>query len=55
LSINCDENELSNNVISEVGKLNKIINVNLVVLRIQNTKKLTKELEEFLIKLIKKF
>jgi lipopolysaccharide/colanic/teichoic acid biosynthesis glycosyltransferase len=54
LSINCDENELSNNVISEVGKLNKIINVNLVVLRIQNTKKLTKELEEFLIKLNKK-
>ena len=54
LSINCDENELSDNVISEVGKLNKIINVNLVVLRIQNTKKLTKELEEFLIKLNKK-
>ena len=31
LSINCDENELSNTVIDEVGKLNKIINVNLVV------------------------
>ena len=54
LSINCNEKELSNTVINEVGKLNKIINVNLVVLRIQNTKKLTKELEEFLIKLNKK-
>jgi hypothetical protein len=54
LAINCDENELSNNVIDEVGKLNKIINVNLVVISIQNTQKLSKELEEFLIKLNKK-
>jgi lipopolysaccharide/colanic/teichoic acid biosynthesis glycosyltransferase len=54
LAINCDENELSNTVIDEVGKLNKIINVNLVVIRIQNTQKLSKELEEFLIKLNKK-
>ena len=54
LAVNCDENELSNTVIDEVGKLNKIINVNLVVIRIQNTEKLSKELEEFLIKLNKK-
>jgi lipopolysaccharide/colanic/teichoic acid biosynthesis glycosyltransferase len=54
LAINCDENELSNTVTDEVGKLNKIINVNLVVIRIQNTQKLSKELEEFLIKLNKK-
>ena len=42
LAINCDENELSNTVIDEVGKLNKIINVNLVVIRIQEYPKIIK-------------
>ena len=38
----------------EVNQLNKIINLNLIVIRLENTKKLKKELESYLINLNKK-
>ena len=44
--INCDEKELSNTVIEEVNKINKEVNVNLIILRLDETIKLEQELEK---------
>jgi len=52
--INCDEKELSNTVIEEVNKINKKVNVNLIILRLDETIKLEQELESYLIGLNKK-
>ena len=52
--INCDEKELSNTVIEEVNKINKEVNVNLIILRLDETIKLEQELESYLIGLNKK-
>lgn len=48
------ENELTSFVINEVDKLNKIINLNLIVIRLNNTNKLAQKLENYLINLNKK-
>ena len=52
-SIICEENETSV-IEEEVNQLNKVINLNLVVIRLENTTKLKKELENYLINLNKK-
>ena len=52
--INCEESELSKTVEEEVNKLNKVINLNLIVMRLKNTIKLEENLEDFLINLNKK-
>jgi lipopolysaccharide/colanic/teichoic acid biosynthesis glycosyltransferase len=54
LVINCEESELSKTVEEEVNKLNKVINLNLIVMRLKNTIKLDENLEDFLINLNKK-
>ena len=54
LSIMCEENEISEKIVAEVDKLNKIVNINLVILNIENLKHLPKELEKYLIGLNKK-
>ena len=54
LIINCDESEMHTTVEQEVNKLNKVINLNLIILRLKNIKKLDKNLEDFLINLNKK-
>ncbi len=54
LLINCEESELSKTVEEEVNKLNKVINLNLIVMRLKNTIKLEESLEDFLINLNKK-
>tara|TARA_B000000609_G_scaffold3944_1_gene2632 strand:- start:5206 stop:6642 length:1437 start_codon:yes stop_codon:yes gene_type:complete len=54
LLINCEESELSKTVEEEVNKLNKVINLNLIVMRLKNTNKLEESLEDFLINLNKK-
>ena len=54
LAINCDESKLPTIVEHEVSKLNKVINLNLIILRLKNTKKLNENLEDFLINLNKK-
>ena len=54
LVINCEESEISKVVEEEVNKLNKVINLNLIVLRLKNTIKLDENLEDFLINLNKK-
>tara|TARA_B100000700_G_C15018341_1_gene844452 strand:+ start:109 stop:1545 length:1437 start_codon:yes stop_codon:yes gene_type:complete len=54
LLINCEESELSKTVEEEVNKLNKVINLNLIVMRLKNTIKLEENLEDFLINLNKK-
>jgi len=53
-SINCEENKITSVIQEEVNQLNKIINLNLIVIRLENTKKLKKELESYLINLNKK-
>ncbi len=53
-SISVDENRLDRDVVREVNKLNKLINLNLVILRLENKNELSSDLEEFLIKLNKK-
>ena len=53
-TINCEENKITSVIQEEVNQLNKVINLNLVVIRIENTKKLKKELENYLINLNKK-
>ena len=55
LVINCEESEISKVVEEEVNKLNKVINLNLIVLRLKNTIKLDVNLEDFLINLNKKY
>ena len=54
LVINCEESELSKTVEEEVNKLNKVINLNLIVMRLKNTIKLEENFEDFLINLNKK-
>ncbi len=53
-TINCEENKITSVIQEEVNQLNKVINLNLVVIRLENTKKLKKELENYLINLNKK-
>ena len=53
-SISCEENKITSVIQKEVNQLNKVINLNLVVIRLENTKKLKKELENYLINLNKK-
>ena len=53
-SINCEENKITSVIQEEVNQLNKVINLNLVVIRLESTKKLKKELENYLINLNKK-
>jgi lipopolysaccharide/colanic/teichoic acid biosynthesis glycosyltransferase len=54
LSITCEEDELSEKIIIEVDKLNKIVNINLVILQIEKLKRLPRGLEKYLIGLNKK-
>ena len=54
LSIDCEESKITSIVQSEVNQLNKVANLNLIVLRLENTKKIKKELENYLINLNKK-
>ena len=46
--------KISSVVQNEVNQLNKVINLNLVVIRLENSRKLKKELENYLINLNKK-
>ncbi len=52
--INCGEIELSSVVEEEVNKLNKSININLIILRLKDTEKLESNFENYLINLNKK-
>ena len=52
--INCDEGELYNTVVEKVNKINKEVNVNLIIIRLDETIKLGQELESYLIGLNKK-
>ena len=54
LVINCDESELSATVENEVNKLNKVVNLNLIILRLKKSVQLESSLEDFLINLNKK-
>ena len=54
LVINCDESELSAIVEKEVNKLNKVVNLNLIILRLKESVELETNLEDFLINLNKK-
>ena len=54
LVINCDESELSATVEKEVNKLNKVVNLNLIILRLKKSVQLESSLEDFLINLNKK-
>ena len=54
LSIKISEDNLFDAVISEVNNLNKTVNINLVVVNINSLKRLSPELEEYLINLNKK-
>ena len=52
--INCDEINLATVVEEEVNKLNKLINLNLIILRLKDTNKLKSSFENYLINLNKK-
>ena len=52
--INCDEINLNSVVEEEVNKLNKSINLNLIILRLKGTEKLKSSFENYLINLNKK-
>ncbi len=54
LVIDCNEDEISSVVQEEVNKLNKVIDLNLIILRIKSLEKLDNSLEDFLINLNKK-
>ena len=54
LSLQITEKDLTNEVIRKVDKLNKLTDVNLVVIRLLKLKKLEAELEEYLVNLNKK-
>ena len=54
LSLRSDEESITDEVIKEVDKLNKLIDVNLVVIRLMKQKLLEPRLEEYLINLNKK-
>ncbi len=53
-SIDCSEEDLSKFIPDEVSKINKIKNINLVILKLNSKKNLDKDLEEYLIRLNKK-
>ena len=52
--VNCNEINLSEIVEEEVNKLNKSVNINLIILRIKETQKLKSSFENYLIHLNKK-
>lgn len=52
--IYCDEKDLTNKVVNEVNNLNKEVNINLIILRLDEALKLDQELESYLIGLNKK-
>ncbi len=52
--VNCNETNLSEIVEGEVNKLNKSVNLNLIILRIRETQKLQSNFEDYLIQLNKK-
>ena len=52
--VNCNEINLSEIVEEEVNKLNKSVNLNLIILRIKETQKLKSSFENYLIQLNKK-
>ena len=52
--VNCSETNLSEIVEDEVNKLNKSVNLNLIILRIRETQKLQSNFEDYLIQLNKK-
>lgn len=54
LSITCEENDISEKITEEVDKLNKLVNINLVILYLEKLKRLPEELEKYLIGLNKK-
>jgi len=54
LAVNSAEDKLSKKVMTEVDKLNKLVDISLVVIRLEKVKKLELELEEYLINLNKK-
>jgi lipopolysaccharide/colanic/teichoic acid biosynthesis glycosyltransferase len=54
LSLHCDEESITDEVIKKVDKLNKSIDINLVVIRLLQHKHLEPRLEEYLINLNKK-
>ncbi len=54
LLIDCDETNLDTIVEQEINKLNKIVNLNLVIIRLSNTQKLESSFEDYLINLNKK-
>ena len=54
LSVQISEIDLTNEVIRNVDKLNKLTDINLVVIRLLKLKKLEPELEEYLVNLNKK-
>ena len=54
LAIKINDNEINESVIKEVNNLNKNLNLNLVVINLLNSKRLSIELEEYLINLNKK-
>ena len=49
LAINCDEKESPTIVEQKLNKLNKVINLNLIILRLKKLQKLDENLEDFLI------
>ena len=53
-NINVPETKLTRTVINEVDSLNKMVNVNLIVIQIKNLEKINVKLEDYLIKLNKK-
>ena len=53
-NIKVSQNKLTETVIKEVDKLNKFVNLNLIVIQFDNLKKLNLKLEDYLIKLNKK-
>ena len=53
-SIQCTEGELSKVIPNEVSEMNKVMNINLIIVKLDNLKKLNKTLEEYLINLNKK-
>ncbi len=53
-SIQCREEDFSKAIPDEISKLNKVKNINLVILKLETKNSLTKDLEEYLINLNKK-
>lgn len=54
LILNCSEEKLSKVLMDEIEKLNKTVNINLIVIRVKNIESLDSKLERYLIELNKK-